>query len=784
MYHLRNIVIAVGVALLSVATSYSQSRPTGQAAQQQLRWLLKQPTLRLSTEGVGEQKEFHFSVAMASGVPGGSEPGKVIRFLVHKNGDKVGVLLLNGKGAPYAYLGDEVCFRIDPTHPGRVVVSDGGKVRFVIADNPKTQQQVCEVRVDPSAKDNVVVVDFKPSMSEVVSSSYDHSRRLLVMSSKRARLSIMLDGRTGRFPIRQWMLENPNGPSLTFNRVGLRGGPVRKVIGITVDTLKKAGLSTTTVSPTDFNAGLTAIPSRFPESAKELKAAQSLMSIFGVDEAAIARKERDVAGFLLTNLLASLGSEGRPDEAQLRKIRVLLDTGILARLTIPGNGSRMNWVYDHEKTVAALRGMLGNDMGALYDLLAAGCLDSGSPEHDRLLCLNILGDVGIPKGSDILKKIGAAVKNDDRLSPALAAVRVRGGAANKDDADTLLAAVRDKETPLPIRLMAIEGAAILDRLVGDDLDIALRTISEFTTSGTDTQSPDGGSQRHAMTRYCYSLGYGTNGRKGLLKRIQQPSSAMPRDYLLASLRNYLKADDPLMPEIIKVGEAMALSKESDVETKLIGMSMLSPAGHMAVEQRVRVIKHFVDSGDEVLMTKALLYIGLPPTHPCGNAGPLSFLPEIAIACKSKSTKVRREAFVTLSLNLTKVKIDAQHNPVSLLVAGLRDSDEGVRRGAQLAVVRLVKWGELACAKNSDQLIAPLVSAMVPETDVKTVMTVAAALEELTKGAFRTPGEPPRDGGGYLVNDEQWWQANAGAVKEAAAKYNNGRGKTSSRDSSK
>jgi hypothetical protein len=190
-------------------------------------------------------------------------------------------------------------------------MSDGGKVLFVIGQDEKKLAFNVSVAEGAAA---AVRADFRPAVADEAEYRYDSGTQILAISQKNSKLVIAVDEREGRYPIRRWTLTGKEGSSLTAGHFGLNGSSVRKIIGITAGDFRKAGMSLKTVSVADFNAALSAGAQQFPRTAKEVKLAESLLSVFPSDEAAQTLRNHDDAGYRILEVLASEAVGSRQQE--------------------------------------------------------------------------------------------------------------------------------------------------------------------------------------------------------------------------------------------------------------------------------------------------------------------------------------------------------------------------------------------------------------------------------------------------------------------------------------
>lgn len=377
---------------------------------------------------------------------------------------------------------------------------------------------------------------------------------------------------------------------------------------------------------------------------------------------------------------------------------------------------------------------------------------SRSHPEVKLHCLALIADLGVPPDSNILQKIAEAVSGDKMLRAALAAVRVRLCQPQNDDVATLLAVLRKPFGPMKAQLLMVEALAARDELDGEDFNLALRIVAQ--NEQTKAVVPN--------LRYVLCLGHGSRGRENLLSHLQQAELVLAREQLAAALSNGLTDDDKLWPQVVKVAEAMVVSEQGSPEARPVGVSLLLQAGDRAKAARKRVAERLFKSKDEREVIIAMHVVTID-----GKA--VDFLGELATAMKSDNPEVRSSTLLALGMN--QVKVNAERDPIPLLLAGLQDSDREVQLAALTATVRQLKWGTgLADVKTAENLIAPLLLFLKREDDARQIKWAAVVLEQLTHGDFQTPGNPPRKDGCLVTDQDEWWTTYANLVKKAAARY--------------
>ena len=190
--------------------------------------------LELSTESGSAAKQFHFWYTLV--IPAKEGEPRSASLHVVRDMDKVAVVVRDGtapSSLPYAYLTNGMFVAIDASHPGGLVMYEGGRPDFVLAYDGAAGMFSFKLAQEVNDRDPHILLDLRSILRDAADNlrgqpngdiSFDPEKQVFTIATKNAVSQTLLSSEAAPSPlgIKEWVMRSKAGPVIA---VTLASGP-------------------------------------------------------------------------------------------------------------------------------------------------------------------------------------------------------------------------------------------------------------------------------------------------------------------------------------------------------------------------------------------------------------------------------------------------------------------------------------------------------------------------------------------------------------------------------
>jgi hypothetical protein len=245
--------------------------------------LLREGNLRLSSD---DRLTRHFRAMVRVGFKTRDGKTQGTTYLLHREEDRVAILLLSEEGLAYCLMTNGLVAAFDPAQPGRLLVHQGGNPSFSLGSDVLGARSLCDISYDTRAARASAMLDFSSllsaSLQKTTRARWDEKTRSAELKTDHAVVSVELSplGDSHVFPIKNLTMLGTRGDSLAAGSISIEPRSAAKVLGVDKAKITAAGLQVKTVGTEEAARFQTTIPLDFGKNAREKAAAQQFLNLF------------------------------------------------------------------------------------------------------------------------------------------------------------------------------------------------------------------------------------------------------------------------------------------------------------------------------------------------------------------------------------------------------------------------------------------------------------------------------------------------------------------------
>jgi hypothetical protein len=206
-------------------------------------------------------------------------------YIVHRDGDRIAILLLSLAGFPYAFMTNGLLVVMDEEVPGRLLFHEGGNPSFVVKAGEASDRTICDISYGNRIEKPHLLLDLQSILAATQNqaiSSKVLSAQGLEVKTKRGAASI--ETATGdspyRFPIASIALTGSDGDSLAIGPIGTAHRPAANVLGVSLEDVRSLNVPLKQIGNDEAPKFSMSVPEGFGHTSAEDGTGKQFLSVF------------------------------------------------------------------------------------------------------------------------------------------------------------------------------------------------------------------------------------------------------------------------------------------------------------------------------------------------------------------------------------------------------------------------------------------------------------------------------------------------------------------------